>query len=187
MLIAKTADDGTTFPPDIAALLSTNDLTSGAAPLLAIPGHQVPLAGGARASHLDLWMLARTPRGLLSIAIEEHSLSAAPRRTPAAGRLEALRALLEIDRDVDPHVPPGLIHRTAAALLEARRFFAVGALVIVRSAGAAQDSFGDFQRFVRMMGGRLQRPGHLLPVAPREGLALAFGWTLPTLPTTTIP
>ena len=186
MLIpAKTVDDWTGFPAGIASLLATNDLTRGAAPLLAIPGHQVPLAGGARASRLDLWVLARTPRGLLSVAIEQNAgqpagstVGESQAETPTGReRREALWSLLEIDRDGDPTVPDRLIHRTAGALLEARRFFAIGAAVIVHSAGAAQDSFADFQRFVTMMGGRLRRPGHLLSVKPREGIELALGWT----------
>ena len=176
-------DEWTSFPAEVATLLATNDMTAGAVPLLAVPGHEVPLAGGARASRLDLWVLARTPRGLISIAIEQSgddpSLPALARdvETPASReRRDALRSLLEIDRDVDPTIPHRLIHRTASALLEARRFFALGAAVIVCSAGAAHGSFGDFQRFVAMMGGRLRRPGHLLSVTPREGIELAFGW-----------
>jgi hypothetical protein len=137
----------------------------------------VALALGARASQLDLWVLARTPRGLLSIVIDENALQpAAKGGMPGRDLQDALGALLEIDRDVDPTIPSRLIHRTAAALVEARRFFAMGALVVVRSAGAAHDSFADFQRFVTMMGGRLRRPGHLLSVKPREGIELAFGW-----------
>jgi hypothetical protein len=183
MMLAKTADDWTGFPPEIATLLATNDLTKGAVPLLAVPGHQVPLAGGARAAQLDLWVLARTPRGLLSIAIDEGGGSPGPslgqwqaESSSARDRLDALRSLLEIDRDGDPAIPYRLLHRTASALLEARRFFAVGAAVIVHSAGEAPHALGDFQRFVLMMGGRLRRPGHLLSVPPREGIELAFGW-----------
>jgi hypothetical protein len=191
LMPAKT-DDWTSFPPDIAGLLATNDLTAGAVPLVAIPGHEVPLARGARASRLDLWVLARTPRGLLSIAVEHniqnvHNIQnlgdpARPSDTPepetssSRERQEAVWSLLEIDRDVDPAISHRLIHRTASALLEARRFFAVGAAVIVSSAGAAQHSFADFQRFVAVMGGRLRRPGHMLSVTPREGIDLAFGW-----------
>jgi Domain of unknown function (DUF6946) len=178
-------DEWNTFPAEIAGLLATNDMTIGAVPLLAIPGHEVLLAGGVRASRMDLWVLARTPRGLISIAIEQPGDdSPRPERTrdvdvekaASRERRDALWSLLEIDRDVDPAIPRRLIHRTASALLEARRFFAHGAAVIVHSAGMAHDSFGDFQRFVTMMGGRLRRPGHLLSVPPREGIELAFGW-----------
>src|SRR5688572_14865988 len=96
------------FPPEISALLATNDLTSGAALLLAIPEHQVPLAGGARASQTDLWALARTARGLVSIAVEgKVSESFGPsigdwgnEASPGKrSRWEALCALLEVNRD----------------------------------------------------------------------------------------
>ena len=58
------------FPREISALFSGSDTTRGASLLLAIPEHQVPLAGGALASQTDLWLLARTPTGLLSVVVE---------------------------------------------------------------------------------------------------------------------
>ena len=58
------------FPREISALFSGSDATRGATLLLAIPEHQVPLAGGERASQTDLWLLARTPIGLLSVVVE---------------------------------------------------------------------------------------------------------------------
>jgi hypothetical protein len=60
----------TTFPPEIAALFDGVERTQSATLLLALPEHQVPLAGGARASSTDLWILARTTRGLLSVVVE---------------------------------------------------------------------------------------------------------------------
>lgn len=174
------------FPPEISALLATNDLTRDATLLLAIPEHQVPLAGGARASQTDVWALARTPHGLWSLAIEgKASESFGPAlsewgrsRTGQRDRWDGLCALLEVNRDCDRAIPYRLFHRTASALLEARRFFATGAAVIVHSFGGTHEWFDDFQRFVWMMGGGRLRPGRLMAVGKREGINLAFGWAV---------
>ena len=173
------------FPQEISSLLATHDLTRDAALLLAIPEHQVPLKGGARASQTDLWALASTSRGLMSIAVEgkagesfgpsigewEQSSSSGKRE-----RWDALCSLLEVTRDCDRDIRYQLFHRTASALLEARRFHAVDAAVIVHSFSPTQQSFGDLQRFVRLMGRHLAAPGRLIPVPAREGIGLYFGW-----------
>ena len=173
------------FPREISALFSAADATRGATLLLAIPEHQVPLAGGERASQTDLWLLARTPTGLLSVVVEgKVSESFGPSvgdwqagETP--GRRErwaALCGLLEIEPACDLSIRSQLIHRTASALLEARRFCARGAAVIVHSFSLSGDGFGDFQHFVKVMGGFIKAPGTLVAVPPREGIDLFFGW-----------
>ena len=176
---------GAGFPAEIASLLGTNEATTGAMPLLAIPEHQVPLAGGARASQTDLWVLARNGRGLISIAIEGQAdesvgSTAGEWRTGASDgkqdRWSALCALLEVDRTCETAARYQLFHRTASALIEARRFYATGAAVIVHSFSKSQESFADFQAFVRIMGGHISAPGRLVSVASREGIELHFGW-----------
>jgi len=169
------------FPSEIERLLATNAATRSASPLLVIPDHQVPLRDGARASQTDLWVLARTRRGLLSIAIDADppQFPAAADASQAAATVErwlAICRLLEVKEQCEPAVQSRFFHRTAAALLEARRFFAAGAAVIVHSVGTRWNSFTDFQRLVAVMGGQVSRPGELVSVAPREGLELHFGW-----------
>ena len=173
---------GADFPAEIAELFATSPATAGATPLLAIPEHEVPLRGGIKAAPTDLWVLARTRRGLLSIAVdgqpsfgptvEEWQAHAG---TPS-DRWAALCGLLEVNSVCAPSIRYRLFHRTASALIEARRFFAIGAAVIVHSCGTGRESFADFQQFVAMMGGRLTRPGELIPVPSREGIELLFGW-----------
>jgi hypothetical protein len=173
------------FPPEVAALLNQNDATRGAALLFGFPEHKVALVGGARASQTDLWVLARTQRGLLSIAIEgKVNESFGPtvgewQPGGSRGRTErwtALCHLLEVNADCDVAIRYQLFHRTASALVEAKRFFAPAAAVIVHSFSPTHQSFDDFQRFVRLLGGNIERPGELVSVRPREGIALYFGW-----------
>ena len=175
----------TTFPPEISALFDSVERTRNATLLLAVPEHRVPMAGGALASQTDLWLLARTSRGLLSAVVDACvNESFGPsigdwQRDPIAGRRErwaALCDLLEIEDQCDASIRHQLLHRTATALLEARRFFARGAAVIVHSFSRTPHGFGDFQHFVRLMGGIVRRPGELIAVPPRESIELFFGW-----------
>ena len=183
--LATRWQDARGFPPEISALFATNDLTSGATLLVAIPEHQVPLAGGARASPTDLWALARTAHGLVSIAVEgKASESFGPsigdwEKEAGRGkrtRWEALCSLLEVNRDCDRDVRYRLFHRTVSALLEAKRFHANAAAVVVHSFSATRECSGDFQRFVRLMGGNAAAPGQMMSVPAREGIGLCFGW-----------
>ncbi len=87
-----------------------------------------------------------------------------------------MAGLLEINQQCDASIRYQLFHRTASALLEARRFFARGAAVIVHSFSRSLESFGDFQHFVSLMGGQIEGPRQLVAVAPREGVELFFGW-----------
>ena len=175
----------TTFPPEIATLFDSVERTRNATLLLAVPEHHAPLAGGAHASQTDLWLLARTSRGLLSAVVvgcvdESFGPSIGDGQGDATAvrreRWAALCDLLEIREVCDASVRHQLLHRTATALLEARRFFARGAAVIVHSFSRTSYGFGDFQHFVRLMGGIVRGPGELIAVPPREGIELFFGW-----------
>src|SRR6185295_14046372 len=144
--LAARWESKTAFPPEVGALLDSNPKTAGATLLLGIPGHRVPLTGGERASDTDLWVLGRTPRGLVSMTIERDArpVERAPAMEPPLrdrdARWAAVSALLEIERPCDSPLPARFFHRTAAALLEARRFFAVGAAVIVHAFDAPHES-----------------------------------------------
>jgi len=173
----------TGFPAEVSGLLNTLNATRDATLVLAIPEHQVPLAGGARASQTDLWLLATTSRGLLSVVVEaignqgfDPAVRVEKEETGPPELWAALCRFLEIEQSPDAPVRSRLLHRTATALLEARRFFARGAAVIVHSFSQGRAGFGDFQHFVGVMGGRLDGPGQLASVAPREGIELFFGW-----------
>ena len=98
--------------------------------LLALPEHQVHLPGGARPSQNDIWALGRSQDQLVSIAVEgKVSEPFGPtirewQAESSAGktrRLAYLLSLLEL-----PSTPESLryqlLHRTASAIIEARRF-----------------------------------------------------------------
>ena len=52
--------------PVLSQIPSLKDLDT----IFAIPEHKVALPGGARPSQNDVWILAETPAGLVSISVE---------------------------------------------------------------------------------------------------------------------
>jgi len=58
------------FPQEIHKVLSQNPILASAEPLLIFPEWKVPLPGGSSASQNDIWLLAKSAAGLISIAVE---------------------------------------------------------------------------------------------------------------------
>lgn len=174
------------FPPEIRRVLTSIPVFASVEPLLAIPEHQVPLAGGRRSSQNDVWVLARVEDGLVSIAVEakagEPFGPTLAEWDPASSsgktvRLQSLMKILVLEAE-----PPGdlryqLLHRTGSAMIEANRFHASRAVMLVHSFGSTGGSFADFRRFVGMLGSEA-RPGELVAVGPRNGVELFLGWAI---------
>ena len=142
------------FPPEISALLATQPVLAETQMLLGIPEHKVPLPGGARASQTDLWVLGRTRDELVSMAIEgKVRESFGPTLTEwmtdetsgKTARWSAVCSLLGLSENCDRSLRYQLVHRTASAVLEAKRFLAKNAVLVVHSFSAQQDGFSDFR------------------------------------------
>lgn len=169
------------FPAEVQALLS------GAAEpalrklelLLAIPEYQVALPGGGRPSQNDLFALGRAADGQLAVLMVEGKV-AEPfgdtletwLRRASPGKLARLEFLCQALGLSNP--PPGalryqLLHRTVSAILEAQRFNAAYALMVVHSFSPEQAWLADYQAFLALFGvtagagtlARLPIPGKL--------------------------
>ena len=64
------ARTGGGFPLEIKSLFRGSPTFDSLEPLLILPEHKVPLPGGSRPSQNDVWVLARTDKDLVSIAVE---------------------------------------------------------------------------------------------------------------------
>ncbi len=163
------------LPPEVALVLDSHEALRGATLLLGAPEHQVRLPGGGHASQTDLWALLRTEAELVSMAIE--GKAGEPRgegvadwldgAAPRSGKPERLRFLRERFGLSDAQVSGlryQLLHRSVSALLEAERFTAKLAALVVQSFDPAGDagSFSDFVAFGRCFAVELQ-----LGVCPR--------------------
>jgi hypothetical protein len=172
------------FPPEVSAMLAAAGFDD-VVMLVGLPEHKVALPGGARASQTDLWVLARSSDDLISIAVEgKVRESFGPTLSewfgePTPGKAQrwlALCDLLNIANDCDRALRYQLVHRTASALLEAKRFHARKAVTLVHSFSAHQDGFADFQAFARELGATIPRPGELHSAGIKSEVELFLGW-----------
>jgi hypothetical protein len=183
------------FPPSVRNALehSSFELFHGLNMLLGIPEHRVPLPGGGRASQTDLFVLAKAANGdLVSMAVEgkveepfDRLVSewlAAPRPNGSAGpspgretRLAYLCNLLGLQEEAAKSLRYQLLHRTAAALIEAERFNAPVALMLVHSFSPTRSWFDDYSAFATGLG-VVAEPNEIARVGVRQGIELYLGW-----------
>ncbi len=173
------------FPRSVAAVFErAGKPFADLEPLLILPEHKVPLPGGRAASQSDIWVLARGGDEMVSIAVEGkvdepfdktiHEWFAED--TP--GKSSRFRFLLEkLGRDIPRNsgVRYQLIHRTVSAIVEAERFRAEHAMLLVHSFSRMHAWFGDFEAFLELWGIRAE-PNTVHSTRLPSGLGLHFAW-----------
>lgn len=163
------------FPAEVALSFaqSAEPLLANLTPVLAIPEFKVPLPGGVRASQNDIFVLARSAAGPVSIMVEgKVSESFGPtleqwRSEASPGKEERLSFLLRTLGLSTP--PPGnvryqLFHRAASAIITGEQYRSVAAVLLVHSFSQERVGWPDYQTFARLFGveavvGSLQRLG----------------------------
>ena len=160
--LAHAWEEADGFPAEVRTVLSHR--FPGIEPLVILPEHQVPLPGGKAASQNDAWVLAKSNHELISIAVEgkvaEPFGPALAEWNPdgSAGRKKRFTFLKELAQ-LD-YIPTStryqLLHRTASAVLEAQRFNAQHAVLLVHSFSSEDLWFEDFANFVKLFGGTAQ-------------------------------
>lgn len=169
------------FPREVRSVLESE--FPSAELLLALPEHQVSLPGGIRPSQNDIWALARSDGKLISIAIEgKVSEPFGPTiqewlTEPSSGKSERLAYLLKLlGLSSLPHATRyQLLHRTASAIIQAQRFNAAHAVMLVHSFSKTSEWFQDYAEFVSLMGGTAAENGMTL-VGTRSGVLLHLAW-----------
>ena len=147
------------LPSEVRAALET--VVTAPRLLLALPEHKTPLPGGRRESQSDVFALIRSDEHLIATTIEgkvdepfgptvaEWLQEASPgKRT----RLDAVCAFLGLSAAPDGDVRYQLLHRTAAAVIEAERFAAGAAAMIVHSFSPDARWHADYGRFTALLG-----------------------------------
>jgi hypothetical protein len=163
-----------------------------AALLLAIAEHKVRLDGGQADSQCDVWALLDTASAGVSLSVEaKANESFGQGNEPLeqwliAGKSELSRQnrqtrwkhigehLLNAASDAYSMVPYQLLHRCAAAVIEARRFRLPTAAFIVQSFGAPSESFTAFSRFCQAV--NLNSERGQMQVATVGEIRLGIGW-----------
>lgn len=172
------------MPAAVAELLDTQPDTTNSAVLIAIPEHKVPLRGPGKASQNDVWALLRSHGGYISMAVEGKAgevfgeLIGDWLKNASSGklaRLEHLCGLLGISSPPDNLLRYQLFHRTASALLEAERFGASSAVMLVQSFRSDAASLSDYVSFGTALGVSAREQA-LVQVPRRTGPKLYLGW-----------
>lgn len=170
------------FPLEVRTALT--DHFSNIQLLLAIPEHQVPLPGGSRPSQNDIWVLARAGANLISIAVE--GKVAEPfgptlddwRAESSSGksvRLQFLCSELGLKGTLPGTVRYQLLHRAASAVIEAKRFGAQHAVMLVHSFSQSHQWFEDYAAFAALFNAEVA-VGRLVSVGQNDGVQLHLGW-----------
>lgn len=179
--LAYSWQEATGFPTEVGSVLESQFPSTEL--LLAFPEHKVPLPGGSRSSQNDIWALARSEGKLVSIAVEgkvsepfgptvqEWQTESSPGKTE---RLSYLLKLLELSA-VSGAIRYQLLHRTASAIIEAKRFNAAHAVMLVHSFSQSSEWFQDFADFVALMGGSA-RENAMVSVGLRSSVSLHLAW-----------
>ena len=181
--LAHAWESATGLPPEIRDLVSA---AFGPGELLfAVPEHKTMLPGGTRESQSDVFLLVRHQSGLATYTIEgkvdepfgptvaQWLVDASP------GKLERLRYICNLlgIEDCPGDVHYQLLHRTASALVEAERFDANLAGMIVHSFSPEQRWKGSFERFVRVLGWTHDFGAEIRIRVP-SGKSLMLGWAV---------
>ena len=179
--MAYSWEDANTAPPEVAALM---EQAYGSGELLfAVPEHKTALPGGERKSQSDAFALVRHEGGLATYTIEgkvdepfgptvgEWSTNASPGKIERLGYLCAMLGLNACPADVRYQ----LLHRTVSALIEANRFDAKLAGMIVHSFSPERRWFPEFARFCALLGCEAEA-GRAATTTVPSGKTLMLGW-----------
>ena len=156
--------------------------------LIALPEYKVLLPGGRRASQNDIFVLAKGIGHLVSIAVEgkvDESFGKVIAdwkfhdRGGKKVRLKYLCEVLQLDVNKIDHIRYQLLHRTASAVIEAKKFNAENALMLVHAFKKTKEnydqSFWDYGQFLELFGAE-GKPDSIVRGGNIDGINLYFGW-----------
>ncbi|MCA1054330.1 hypothetical protein LCM10_04965 [Rossellomorea aquimaris] len=191
--LAKCWEEAENIPANVKSVLenSHNSIFNELEILYGFPEYKVKIPGGGGSSQNDLYLLAKSGAELLTIMVEGKAsepfgkeVRAWIGQNPSEGKKERLKSLLELlnlneEDALDKRYQ--LFHRTASAMLEAKKVNAKHALVLIHSFSADAKWFQDYQSFVEMFGITPEKETVVGPVM-QSGVNLYFGWVTERLP-----
>jgi hypothetical protein len=175
---------GPGFPPAVDQVLKDHSVFRSAQLIDAFLERQTDLGTPGRPSQTDLLAIVGLNDGLSIIAVEGKAGESFGKyvhqwRTGGANkekRLEGLCALRGLSCQAAMPLRYQLLHRAASALLEAQRYQAKNAVLLVHSFSDDQGGFDDFSSFLQALGFEKPKAGDLTrPVRFGETFLFA-GW-----------
>ncbi len=131
-----------------------------------------------------MWVLAKCNAGIVSISIEgkvEESFDKVVGEWRAKGsrgkliRLIYLAEVLGLSRPIPDNIYYQLLHRTASAVIEAERFGAAQAAMLVHSFSPTNRWFEEFSAFLALFDAPAEI-GRLTTVKARNDIPLHLAW-----------
>lgn len=176
------------FPAEVAQTFRNSSLPSlqDTRFLLGFPEYDVPLPGGRRPSQNDVFVLAKNNQGLVTIAVEgkvseSFDLPIGKRfASPTPGeteRLSYLCNLMQLQRPDLDGIGYQLLHRSASAVIEAARFGATQAIMLVHSFSQFLEHFDDYSNFAGLYNVRAV-PDKIFFAANLSGIDFYLGWVV---------
>jgi hypothetical protein len=183
------------LPPEISDMFvhAKDSELRGARLVFATPEYRVPLKGGPRASQNDVFALLASRSWLICLMVEgkareDFGPTIAQWRGKTSEKGYRMRSKDVLDNagllePVPDHIRYQLLHRTASAVIEAKRLHAACAVMIVQSfvPSDKENHFRDFARFLELYG-RGARKGELIFLNDVEGIHLYSGWATGKMP-----
>lgn len=154
---------------------------------IAIPEYKVGLAGGTRPSQNDVFAILTSSGGLISLVVEgkakedfDDLLGDWKKRTSPQGvktRLADIKEKIGLAIQIPDSIRYQLLHRMASAVIEAKRFHAPYAVMIVQSfiSDDTKNHYGDFCAFLGLYGKKADK-GRLIELAETKGCRLFAAW-----------
>src|SRR5260221_13401142 len=150
------------FPLEVARVVAESSVEGFGSiqPILDIVEHAVPMPGRGYSSKNDLFVLAKAAGKLVAITIEgkvsetfgptlEEWDSGSENKTE---RLAGVGQLIGLPAKPPSHIRYQLLHRIASAAVEAQRFNAEFAIMLIHSFSPTDAHFEDFRAFVGFYG-----------------------------------
>ncbi|MER9815907.1 hypothetical protein [Mesorhizobium sp. M0078] len=159
--------------------------------LVALPEHKVPLPGSSRGdSQNDLFALVRVGDQTVAVTVEGKvdesfdqplGMWLANASDGKRKRLAFICDLLGLTQPLPGNIRYQLLHRTASAIIEARRFKTDAAAMIVHSFSPTRRWFEDYAGFVALFGATA-RHDQLVCIHPESTPRLYVGWASGVIP-----
>ncbi|MBE3604873.1 hypothetical protein IMX07_14725 [bacterium] len=182
---ASKTDSG--LPAEIVKLLRKGDYAD---PILmiAVAEHKVPLPGGNADSQSDVWAIVKTSQGMLSLTVEakarevfgneilEKWFTAGRTEESEANRRKRWEYIQKFLPNTGSYsnVRYQLLHRCAAAVIEAERFGFNHAAFVVQAFEAPKKRFADYATFCAAM--KLPAEPETMATTVVGKISLSVGW-----------
>lgn len=175
------------LPEPIGKLFRDNDYGE---PILmfAVAEHKVDLPGGNAASQSDVWAVVKTSAGMLSLTVEAKAQEpfgdnvleqwlvegkTEKSKKNREDRWDYVRSYLP-ETDSFRQVRWQLLHRCAAAVIEAKRFGFQHAAFVVQAFKTSDESFQDYALFCRAL--KISAARGDMATTSVGGISLSVGW-----------